>query len=176
MNKRIKRTCVLLLKCENELKWKNVYDKFLRLLTQYCSIENNLLDVYRLLKIIKYIIQSNMNKHTEVISQYEYLCQVIDIELEVILLKIKNPELIKRIPKLLKWTDCLTDLAEIIIGISRSVNHGKVKQIELQECFEFIFQVKLGNLSEKKGKIYIRKQKPMYIDKVKENILLELEN
>lgn len=176
MNKRIKRASNLLFKCENESKWKKVYDNFLKLLAQYCNNENNLLDVYRLLLITKLDIQSNMNEHPDVIFHYKYLCQIIDIEIEIILLKIKEPSLRKKIPKLLKWTDCLTDLTEIIIGISKSVNHGTVKQIELQECFEFIFQVKIGNFSEKKGKIYIRKQKPMYIDKVKENILLELEN
>jgi len=178
MNKRIKRACNQLFQNENEnenqSKWKKRYDNFVKLLTQYCNIENNLLEVYRLLLIIKLDIQSNMNKHSEVIFHYNYLCQIIDIEIEIILLKIKEPELRKKIPKLLKWTDCLTDLAEIIIGISKSINRGKVKQIDIQECFEFIFQVKIGNISEKKEKIFIRKHKPMYIDKIKEVILQEL--
>ena len=97
------------------------------------------------------------------------------METEITDFKIKDPQLRVKIPKLLKWTESFTDLVEIIEGLIFAINRGKVQQQEVQECFEFIFQVKIAGLSEKKGEIGRRKRKPFFIDRVKDNLIKRLD-
>jgi hypothetical protein len=163
MKKKIEKTCYRLFNTEYNLRWTQLCKTFISQLMQYCEIENNLLDVYRLLKTLKYIIQVNQDKYPELESQCDYLIYLIDLETEITDFKIKDPQLRIKIPKLLKWTESFTDLVEIIEGLIFAINKGKAQQQEVQECFEFIFQVKIGGLSEKKGEIGRRKRKPFFI-------------
>lgn len=47
--------------------------------------------------------------------------------------------------KLLQWTDDKIALVELIYAISNSVNNGKASIKSITECFQFIFQINLGN-------------------------------
>lgn len=145
-------------------------------LAKYCSGEINLLEAYRLLRRARYSAQLNKDNFPGFTSQYNFLIHIIDTEIEIIMLKIKEPELRMRIPKLLKWTDTLTALTEIIEGIQNlSINHGKGKLEEITACFEFIFQVKLGNISDKFADIRMRKSNKLYIDRVRDNLLKKIQ-
>lgn len=83
----------------------------------------------------------------------EKLSGIIYIEMEIAHDKIMNPQLIeaqakiKNMPKLLEWTDNKVALVEVIYGISNSLNKGKasISIKEITECFEFFFQIDLGN-------------------------------
>jgi len=55
------------------------------------------------------------------------------------------------------WTNDKIDLIELIYAIQKSVNNGKVSIKSLQECFEYIFQVELGNIYDRVGELNERK-------------------
>ncbi len=176
MKAKIVKTSLRIFNAKNESKTKKLYDDFVNELDIYCSAENNLLEAYRFLKRIRYDIRTNRVQDTQSACRSDYLIYIIDTEIEIVRLKIKDPSLRIKIPKLLKWTDTYTALVELIYGVQNlSVNSGKGKLEEIAACFEFIFQVKLGNISEKFGDIYIRKHKKLYIDRLRENLLKKLD-
>lgn len=176
MKAKILKISLQIFNVNDESKIEKRSNTFVKLLTEYCTTENNLLDVLRLLREISYTIRINRDLHPQLIHQCDYLAYTIDTEIEIVRLKIKQPELRIKIPKLLKWTDTFTALVELIYGIEDlSINFGKGKLEEIIACFEFIFQVKLGNTSEKFGDVYTRKSGKLYIDRVKDNLLKKLQ-
>ena len=57
-----------------------------------------------------------------------------------------------------KWTNPKIDLIDLAYAIKQSVDKGKVTMKALQECFEYIFQVKLGNMYKRVGEYIIGKK------------------
>lgn len=172
MHKKIFKICHQLFCLNDESDHEKTCQSLVSYLTKYCSSENNLIEIYRLLKRLKYEIQINEDKYLTFRASYEYLTDIINTEIEIIKMKIKEPELRVKIPRLLKWTDTHSALVELIYGTKDlSINQGKGKLEEITACFEFIFQIKLGNISEKFNDISMRKSKKLYIDKVKDNLL-----
>lgn len=172
MKTKIVRTSLQLFEINDEYKIEKISKALVKYLIQYCLTENNLLEVYRLLRGIRYTVQINKDMNPQYESQYDYLLYTIDTEIEINRIKTEQPDLRIKIPKLLKWTDTFNALIELIYGTQNlSINFGKGKLEEIATCFEFIFQIKLGNISEKFGDMCTRKPKKLYIDKVKENLL-----
>lgn len=172
MKAKIVKISLQLSEINDESKIERLSKTLVKYITQYCLTENNLLEVYRLLRRIRYTIQINKDLFPQYESQYDYLLYIIDTEIEINRIKTEQPDLRIKIPKLLKWTDTLNALIELIYGTQNlSVNFGKGKLEEIAACFEFIFQIKLGNISEKFGDICTRKPKKLYLDRVKENLL-----
>lgn len=175
MKAKIIRISLQLFDSKNEHRTEKLCHNFVNGLDMYCLTENNLIEVYRFLKRVRYDIQTKKGRYPLLACQCDYLIYVIDTEIDIVRLKIDNPSLGIRIPKLLKWTDTYTALVELIYGIQDlSVNFGKGKLEEIAACFEFIFQVKLGNISEKFGDIGTRRPKKLYIDRVRENLIKKL--
>ena len=76
-----------------------------------------------------------------------------------------------------KWTDDKVQLVELIYAIhkTRSVNFGNITLRALQDSFEYVFQVKLGNISDKLREINERKgTKVRYLEILIKNLNLLL--
>lgn len=126
MKTKIVRISLKLFNTNDEFKFEKLSKTFVSYLTEYCTSENNLLDALRLLRQIRYAVRVNKEQSPRLADRYNYLLHIIETEIEINKLKIKQPDLRIRIPKLLKWTDTLTALVELIYGIENiSVNFGK---------------------------------------------------
>jgi len=70
------------------------------------------------------------------------------------------------------WTNDKIDLIELIYAIQKSVNNGNVSIKALQECFEYIFQIELGNIYKRKEELCERNtiSKTWYIESLIENL------
>ncbi|GAB6122993.1 RteC domain-containing protein [Dysgonomonas termitidis] len=175
MKAKIIKISLLVFKIDDKSNIEKLSKRLVRDLTEYCTTENNLLEVYRLLRRIRYTILINKNQHPQHECQCDYLLYIIDTEIEINRLKTEHSDLRIKIPKLLKWTDTFNALIELIYGTQNlSINFGKGKLEEIAACFEFIFQIKLGNISEKFGDMCTRKPKKMYIDRIKENLFKKM--
>jgi len=153
----------------NEMS-KNEHEKFNAFrerLVKFCIAEKGVFHLFRILKNIEIELNDCLNGRIHVEVERAIVVKVlktIKIELEIIRLKMKNPELIKiscaEAPMPAgEWTDDKVQLVELIYAIhkTRSVNHGNITLKALQDSFEYIFQVKLGNISDKLREINERK-------------------
>ena len=152
------------------------YMAFRARIVEYCSRENKVLEIFRILKDIeleletcqKGIVQVNVDKAT-----IERLLCIIRIELRIIKYKIRHPELIEdrttdKFP-IGEWTDNKIDLIELIYSISlvHSVEHGKVSIKSIKEGFEYIFGIDLGNIHDRLDEIVSRKGlRTSYLEKL----------
>lgn len=135
--------------CEEKINKK--YRSFVYQMTEYCSNDSDIFSIYRMLKETEFDLILRGDK-LGLSMYYSKLKYYINTELEIILHKLNQPQLItlsrnqSAIPNLLHWTDDKIDLVELIYAIKRSVNNGEASIKRIALCFEFIFQVKLGNI------------------------------
>lgn len=166
----------------NELDRK--FYVFVDALVEFSSNGQKIFSTYRVLSQIKADI--NLKKETldlAVYDLYDRIIAHIEIETDITLLKLKNPELIDLDrdvaggpPELLDWTDSKTDLIELIYGISKSINNGKAGMRKIVRCFEYFFQIKLGNFYDVLGDLNIRKGGPcQYLMKLPAVLLKKLD-
>ena len=122
-------------KNENE-----ILKEFKTRIAEYCNNEKSVFYVFKILK---------------------------EIEFELTYKGFYDASDLKPLKPVNKWTDDKLNLIELIYAIykTRSINHGKITLKEMQECFESLFQVKLGNISNRINEIDNRKgQNKLYLD------------
>ena len=163
---------------QNEpVKFKAFRDR----LVEYCIEEKAVLDLFRVLKGIELELNDCLTGRVPVGVERAIIIKVLKTtrtELDIIRCKMKYPEMIyftaaKKSLPVGKWTDDKVQLVELIYAIhnTKSVNNGNVTLKALQEGFEYIFQVKLGNISDKLREINERKgDKVRYLVILKKNL------
>ena len=149
------------------------YKIFRERFTEYCSKnENAVIVLFRLLKNMEIELNDCLNGNFQVDVDRTIIIKVlkiIRIELDIIKYRMKYPELfVQKQPDTLHpvgvWTNDKIDLIELIYAVKMSINNGNVTIKSLQDAFEYIFQVKLGNIYDRVGEINDRKgQKATYL-------------
>ena len=151
------------------------YKVFTDRLAEYCTKEKAVFSVFRILRDIKTQlidcldgkIQVNVDK-----SIIKKVLRAIKTELFILKIKLKRPELLeisepKAPPPAGNWTSEKLNLIELIFAIekTKSVNNGKATRIAIQRCLEYVFQVELGNISNRINEIEARhSQNKLYIE------------
>ena len=157
------------------------FQAFKERLTDYCTNrENGVITLFRLLKGIEHELDEcligkkvNVNVERRIIIK---VLKTIRIEIDIIRFRIQRPELFEQETKKTlqpagKWTSKKIDLIELIFAIKMSVNKGRVSIKALQECFEYIFQIELGNIDDRLQEIKARKgNKTQYLESLIKNL------
>jgi hypothetical protein len=135
-------------------------------LTEFCMNRKiGVLSVFRILKGLEAEIGECLSCHIRIDVDRVIILKVLKAlrtEIDIIRCRMKHPGVFdaddSMIPETVgKWTDDKIDLIELIYAIKMSVDHGNVSIKALQEAFELIFQVKLGNIYDRLGEINDRK-------------------
>ena len=167
---------------ENKEENENLNDKYKKLvdvLIKYCSSECNLISIFRFLREVECDIQLKLNKieYTNTSLYVLKLEKLVKTEIEILSLKFQDPTLrefnfhSKEPPSQLIWTDKKIALVELIYSINKSLNNGNVSICKIAKCFEYMFQVELGNYYDTFDEICCRKSKPTrYIESLIENL------
>ena len=113
---------------------------------------------------LKYCLEARIPENVDRAIVKKVL-RTVKTELFIIKSKIKSPDLMeisapKAPPPAGTWTSEKLNLIELIVAIvkTQSVNNGNVTQKAIQECFEYVFQVNLGNISNRFAEMDIRKE------------------
>ena len=170
MNLRIIETLNEIAKNEQE-KFKAFREEF----TQYCICEKAVLNLFRNLRSIEGDLQDCLEGRIEINVDRAIILKVmntIQTELEIIRYKMKCSGLSDstppKVPKPVgRWTDDKLCLIELLYAIkqTKSINNGNITLKALQECFEYFFQVKLGNISDRISELLERKtNKKMFLE------------
>ena len=155
-------------------------ESFVHEMIEFCSSDNRIFTVYRILKEIEAdIALKKKSLNPSMADTLEKICSYINTEVEITLFKLNQPALIDienkikaDIPPLLTWTDDKVALVELIYAITKSVNNGKGTTKMIAACFEFIFQVDLGNFYNTLSDINLRKRNvTRYLDTLPKNLL-----
>lgn len=174
------------LMCEQEMVRK--FEVFTNLLIDYCSKEEKILKCYRILDAMHFDLnfRKKLILEQDSLKKYELAEQLdgrINTEMEIVRYKIQNPHLKEsneknyNVPKLLKWTDNKVSLVEVMYAIAKSVNDGNASIKEIADCFEFFFQVDLGNYYHTLTEINLRKSSATrYLDTLPANLNKVLDN
>lgn len=158
---------------EINCKFKNFIDQ----LTEFSTTEQQLLLTFRTLNQIKIDIYSK-EKVVDLTSfdLFNRITSLLEVEIKLTLLKLKNPLLAKMDKsnnnnglELLTWTADKNDLVALIYAIAKSINNGNAAIKKIVRCFEYIFQINLGNIYDVLQDLNIRKEGPC-------SYLLELPN
>jgi len=145
----------------NDSKKLNV---FREKIVECCRNEKMMFYIFRILKEIELELNDCLNglMHVNIDKTVVVkILRLIRIELAIIKVKMKREFSIPSAPKPIgKWTDDKLSLIELIYAIykSKSVNNGKVTLKYIQECFEHLFQIKLGNISNRINEIDNKKE------------------
>ena len=147
-------------------------------LVEYCIREKAVLQIFRVLKGIEIELNECLNGRVQVNVERAIIVKVlktIRTEIDIIKCKMRHPKLIELAAHqpVCEWTDEKVRLVELIYAIQKtgSVNHGNITLRGLQESFEYIFQVKLGNISDKLREINERKgTKIRYLEILNKNL------
>ena len=144
---------------------------------RYCDTENTVFYLFRILKELELELNDYLNGAMYINVDKSIIIRVlriVKIELDIIKLKMKNLHLKElSAPKIIQWTDDKLNLIELIYAIykSKSVNYGNITLKEIQECFEYLFQVKLGNISNRINEIENKKENNrLYLDSLITNL------
>ena len=151
------------------------YRAFRERLVEYCTKEKAVFTVFRVLRDIETTLIDCLNGKVHVTADkavVEKVLRSIKTELFILKTKLKSPELLeiaepKAPPPAGKWTTEKLNLIELIYAIdkTKSVNNGRATLKAIQECFEYVFQVELGNISKRIDEIDSRKaQNKLFID------------
>jgi len=151
------------------------YRVFRERLVEYCTKEKAVFTVFRVLRNIETQLKDCLDGKVHVGVDKTIVKKVfraIKTELIILKTKFKRPELLEIIepkapPPAGKWTTEKLNLIELIYAIykTKSVNNGKATLKGIQECFEYVFQVDLGNISKRIDEIDSRKaQDKLYLD------------
>lgn len=150
----------------NEVNRK--FEVFADQLENFSANEQRIFSVFRTLGRIRIDVHSKSKViDLTICDVFDRLTALIDIEITTALLKLKEPALIKLDRtsaeselELLNWTDDKNDLVALIYGTAKSINNGKAKIKKIVRCFEYIFQIDLGNVYDALGDLNIRKEGP----------------
>ena len=93
MKAKIVKISLQLFEINDESKIERLSKTLVKYITQYCLTENNLLEVYRLLRRIRYTIQINKDLFPQYEPQYDYLLYIIDTEIEINRIKTEQPDI-----------------------------------------------------------------------------------
>jgi hypothetical protein len=155
-------------------KEHEMYTAFKHRLVEYCSDKKHaVFCILRTLRGIEEALGDALKGKVEVNVERSIIIKVlktIRVELDIIKHKMKHPDLFphgvsKSIQPVGSWTADKIDLIELIYAIKMSINDGNVSIKALQECFEHIFQVKLGNIYDRFQEINERKgDKAKYLE------------
>jgi hypothetical protein len=134
-------------------KFKAFRERFI----EYCEKEQTVVTLFRVLKGIELELNDciagrvNINADRAIV---EKLLKVIRTELTIVRYKMRYPAIIElalpKVPQPVEWIGDKIELIELIYAIY-TVNKKKIPLTALQDCFEYIFKVKLGNIS---GRFY----------------------
>jgi len=156
------------------------FKEFKERLVDYCTNrENGVITLFRLLKGIEHELSECLKGNANVDVERRIIIKVlktIRIEIDIIRYRMKHPELLdcetkKSLHPAGKWTSKKIDLIELIYAIRMSVNKGRVTIKALQECFEYIFQIDLGDIDDRLQEIKARKgNKTQYLESLIKNL------
>ena len=157
------------------------FGAFREKLAEYCTKEKESFRLLRLLNDIKSelkdcltgLIEANVDR---VIVKKVH--KIVKTELFIIKIKLKRPELFKSSElnnpvSDVEWTDDKLDAIELITALclTKSINHGKITKTDFQKFFEWVFQVELGNISNRINAIEIRKENDsLFLEKLLTNL------
>lgn len=166
------------------LEINNRFQIFTEELIRHCRNEQKVLSTYRMLNEMKTdIIIRNRIYDLTVCDLFERICSFINAEIKATWAKIKNPQLIEldkddhsKIPSLLHWTSDKINLIELIYAIAHSINNGKASVEDIKNCFEFIFQVSLGNVYDRVDELKTRVNTAKYISTLPEQLVKNIFN
>jgi hypothetical protein len=102
--------------------------------------------------------------------------KTIKIELFILKCRVKQPGLFdhetsKPVQPVGRWAGEDIELIELIYAIHTSVNHGAVSVKALQECFEYIFDIQLGNIETRLEEIKERQgNKAVFLESLIKNL------
>jgi len=129
-------------------------------ITEYCNNEKATYHIFRVLKEIELDLHDCLNGLIHINVDREVIVKVlrtIRIKSDIIKINMKYQDFFEvSEPKPAgRWTDDKLNLIELIYAISktRSMNNGKITLKKIQEYFEFLFQVKLGNITNQISEI-----------------------
>lgn len=150
-------------------------------ITNYCSKEKHIFQCYRNLKFLEVELQDLLDEPVQDFKKGKTIIfkilKVVKTEVEIAKIRMKfanslediGEELPADIPRL-QWTDTKTDLVELIYAVKSSLDDGNVTLKKITECFEYIFQIRLGNIYDKLNEISLRKlDRTRYINKLMKN-------
>lgn len=166
----------------NEVNRK--FEVFADQLENFSANEQRIFSVFRTLGRIRIDVHSKSKViDLTVCDVFDRLTALIDIEITTALLKLKEPALIKLDRtsaeselELLNWTDDKNDLVALIYGTAKSINNGKAKIKKIVRCFEYIFQIDLGNVYDALGDLNIRKEGPCaYLDTLSDVLMKKID-
>ena len=172
------------------------YKAFKERFVEYCTIhERAIIKLIRVLNSMEIELKDCLDGRVQVNVDraiVKKVHKIVKTEIKVIRYRMKCPELFEyedthedthedaaKAPKPAgTWTCEKIDLTELIFAIQMSVNHGTVTFRALQRCFEYIFQVKLGNIHKRLGRINERKRnsKTGYLETLITNLNQILDN
>jgi len=149
----------------------NEYEKlriFREKIIEYCNSGKAVFYIFRVLKEMELELEDCLNGVIHINAGRTVIIKIlriIRIELDIIKIKMKNQCLMdnseSKTPKFTsRWTDDKLSLIELIYAIykTKSVNNGNVTLKEIQGCFESLFQIKLGNISNRINEIDKKKE------------------
>jgi hypothetical protein len=154
---------------------------------EYCTKEKAVFNLLRALRGFEVELKDCLLKPFKVNVDSAVIKKVLKtIKTEVFILKTKlrHPNLMEILkPKsplpLGEWTGDKLDLIELIYAIykTKSVNNGNITLNAIQECIEFIFQVKLGNISNRIAELENRKHNDnLYLEILINNLNIFLDD
>lgn len=168
-------------KNSNTKEINSKFNIFINALVEFTSKEKRLFYSYRILKQIQ--TDMSIKRKSLDLTLYDIsdrITALIDIEINIILLKLKNPDKInldeisdKTSPELLEWTDLKINLIELAYSISKSINNGNASMAKIIRCFEYIFQVNLGNFYDTLGEINTQQGEPCQYLETLHGVLLK---
>lgn len=144
-------------------------------IVSYCVTEEQVFHCYRTLKHLELELSESSD---ECISMdvCRKVLKIIETELDILNVRMRIAQNLEDIGERkmfdfrLHWTDSKTDLVELIYSIKDSIGGGKASVKQITTCFEYFFDIKLGNIYDVINDISLRKMnRTKYIDKITVN-------
>ena len=162
---------------------QNEHDNYITFRERFiddCKNEDAIFDLLRLLKGIEDELHDCLKGRIHISVDRNITVKVmktIRTELDIIRYRMRFPGLdnspMLKSPKPVGlWTDDKICLIELIYAISHSgsINKGSITLKAIQDCFECIFLVKLGNISKRIDELMIRREKKGYLETLITNL------
>jgi hypothetical protein len=150
------------------------YNVFKERLIEYCTNNANaVFMVYRLLRGMERELGACLKGNKKVNVDRVIIIKVlktIRVEIDIVRCRMEHPEVFeqeatKSVQPVGTWTSDKIDLIELLFAIKMSINNGSVSLKALQNCFEYVFKVKLGNIYDRFSEINERKEdKTRYLE------------
>ncbi|HML65312.1 MAG TPA: RteC domain-containing protein [Dysgonomonas sp.] len=176
------RLFTTIINSSDETLVKERFYAFIKDLMDYCSNERRVFSTYRVLNEIKADVTiRNRTIDLSICNIFERIYAFIDTEIAIAMCKIKNTNLIdidclpgNDLPVPLRWTNDKTALVALIYSIANSINSGKADISEIKKCFEYIFQIDLGDIYQTFSKFQGQKDPCKYLRTLPDNLLIKI--